>query len=109
MGTPEPPGRREASARPHVARVLLDVVALSGRRFDYSIPDALAGRVFVGTIVRVPLHGRRVRGWVVALADEPETDRPLLPIARVSSAGPSADLVDLAGWAAWRWAGPVTR
>jgi len=109
LGTPEPPRRREASPRPHVARVLLDVVALAGRRFDYSIPEALAGRISVGTIVRVPLHGRRVRGWVVELADRPETDRPLLPVAKVSSDGPSPDLVALAGWAAWRWAGPVTR
>lgn len=59
--------------------------------------------------MRVPLHGRRVRGWVVELADQPETDRPLLPIARVSSAGPSPELLELASWAAWRWAGPVTR
>ena len=63
----------------------------------------------MGTIVRVPLHGRRVRGWVMELATEPETPRPLLPLAKVSSAGPPADLVALAPWAAWRWAGPVTR
>lgn len=67
--------------------------------------------VAVGTIVRVPLHGRRVRGWVVGLRDHDEVPagRRLLPIAKVSGFGPPADLVELAGWAGWRWAGPVTR
>lgn len=63
----------------------------------------------VGSVVRVPLHGRRVRGWVVALSDHADTDRRLLPIAKVSSDGPSAEVIALAEWAAWRWAGPVTR
>jgi primosomal protein N' (replication factor Y) len=62
----------------------------------------------VGTIVRVPLHGRRVRGWVVAASVEPETDPGrLLPLAKLSSAGPPADVVELCTWAAWRYAGPV--
>ncbi|MBA2327124.1 MAG: hypothetical protein H0V95_10845 [Actinobacteria bacterium] len=63
----------------------------------------------VGTIVRVPLHGRRVRGWVVAdgVVPEAELDR-LLPLAKVASAGPPADVVDLCAWAAWRYAGPVS-
>ncbi len=51
-----------------------DVPAIH-RAFDYSVPEALAEHVRIGTIVRVPLGGRRVRGWVlddnVAL---PETD-----------------------------------
>jgi primosomal protein N' (replication factor Y) len=59
----------------------------------------------VGTIVRVPLHGRRVGGWVVGLADEAATDRPLQPLAKVTGWGPPADVVALARWAAWRWAG----
>jgi primosomal protein N' (replication factor Y) (superfamily II helicase) len=42
---------------------------------------------------------------VVALTDEPLTDRPLRPLAKVTGLGPPADLVELAGWAAWRWAG----
>jgi primosomal protein N' (replication factor Y) len=63
--------------------------------------------VRVGTIVRVELHGRRVGGWVVALAADSEIDgrRPLKPIAKVTGDGPSPDLVELADWAAWRWAG----
>jgi primosomal protein N' (replication factor Y) len=59
-----------------------------------------------GTIVRVPLHGRRVRGWVVADGVEPESDARLLPIAAVVSEGPPADVVALTEWVAWRWCGP---
>ncbi|MGZ6969720.1 MAG: primosomal protein N' family DNA-binding protein, partial [Acidimicrobiia bacterium] len=84
-----------------------DVPALD-RTFDYLVPDAMAGAVRVGTIVRVPLAGRRVRGWVVeddvASATEPER---LLGLAKVVGAGPPAEVIDLCTWAAWRWAGPV--
>ncbi len=53
------------------------------------MPDALDARVAVGTIVRVPLHGRRVRGWVVADDVAPETEpERLRPIAAAVSAGP---------------------
>lgn len=66
----------------------------------------MAGALRVGTIVRVPLHGRRVRGWVVADDVLPETaPERLLPIAKVVGAGPPADLVDLARWTAHRWVG----
>ncbi|MBM3659288.1 MAG: hypothetical protein FJW95_07260, partial [Actinobacteria bacterium] len=79
------------------------------RAFDYVVPEALAGVLTVGTIVRVPLHGRRVRGWVVADDVSPETDPGrLVPVHKVASAGPPPGLVDLARWAAHRWAGPVT-
>ena len=61
--------------------------------------------VRVGTLVRVELHGRRVRGWVVADDVEPPAGVQLRPIAKVTGRGPSAELVALAHWAAWRWAG----
>jgi primosomal protein N' (replication factor Y) len=89
-----------------VCRVVPDVTAVE-REFDYIVPDRLAALVRVGTIVRIPLHGRRVRGWVVADDVEPAAaaDR-LLELLAVSSAGPPPEVVDLAGWVAWRWAGP---
>jgi primosomal protein N' (replication factor Y) len=65
--------------------------------------------VRVGTIVRVPLHGRRVRGWVLdpdVAVPEVEGAR-LRDVVAVVSAGPPAPIVDLCTWAAWRWAGPV--
>jgi primosomal protein N' (replication factor Y) len=66
--------------------------------------------VAVGTVVRVPLHGRRVRGWVLdADAEVPAHLDPhdLQEVLAVSSAGPPPDVVDLCRWAAWRWAGPM--
>ncbi len=81
-------------------RVLPDVTAVD-RAFDYRCDlDAP-----VGTIVRVPLHGRRVRGWVIADDVEPETSE-LLDVLAVVSAGPPHDVVALTEWVAYRWAGP---
>ena len=56
-------------------------------------------------MVRVALQGRRIGGWVVGLAEQAATDRPLQPVAKVTGWGPPADVVSLARWAAWRWAG----
>jgi primosomal protein N' (replication factor Y) len=88
-----------------VCRVRPDVPALD-RTFDYLVPDSMAAAVTVGTIVRVPLAGRRVRGWVVDDDVAPETDR-LLALAKVVGAGPPPDVVALCEWASWRWAGRV--
>jgi primosomal protein N' (replication factor Y) len=107
LSQPSAPGG--GAAGPHglgVCRVVPDVAAID-RVFDYLVPEALAAEVAIGTLVRVPLHGRRVRGWVVALDVEPATtpDR-LVPLTAVVSAGPPAEVVELCAWAAWRWAGP---
>jgi primosomal protein N' (replication factor Y) len=88
-----------------IAKVLPDVRAID-RVFDYLVPPEMAGDVGVGTMVRVTLHGRRVGGWVVALTDEPATDRTLQSLAKVRGMGPPPALVALSEWAAWRWAGP---
>jgi primosomal protein N' (replication factor Y) len=86
-----------------VAKVLPDLPL--DKVFDYLIPESLAGQVRVGTMVRVPLQGRRIGGWVVGLSEAPGTDRPLQPLAKVTGWGPPPDLVALCRWAAWRWAG----
>ncbi len=90
---------------PRVCRVAPDLTAVE-RAFDYVVPEPLAALIRVGTIVRVPLHGRRVRGWVVADYVTPEAPDRLLEVQAVASDGPPADVVDLAGWIAWRWSGP---
>jgi primosomal protein N' (replication factor Y) len=85
-----------------VVRVIPDVTGLD-KEFDYLVPDGVDAPV--GARVRVPLHGRRVAGWLVA-ADPPDAvavDR-LRPLLAVSSLGPAADLVELARWASVRWA-----
>ena len=46
-----------------MVRVRPDLAAVE-RAFDYLVPTALAPRVEVGTIVRVPLHGQIGRAHV---------------------------------------------
>jgi primosomal protein N' (replication factor Y) len=92
------------------ATVLPDVTGLD-KTFDYLVPAEMVARLRVGSMVRVPLHGRRIGGWVLRVRD---TDRDgldgldvaverLVPIAKWSGHGPSAEVLDLAGWAAHRW------
>ncbi len=90
-----------------IIRVVPDVAGLDGKSFDYLVPDHLRDQVRVGGIVRVALHGRRVRAWVTDVDVAPATDAVLKPIAQVSRGGTTPDLVALASWAAWRWAGRV--
>ena len=90
---------------PRICRVAPDLTAVE-RVFDYVVPDALAPLVRVGAIVRVPLHGRRVRGWVVADSVTPDTEERLLEVIAVASQGPPAEVVALTEWIAWRWRGP---
>lgn len=85
-----------------VVRVLPDVPAID-KEFDYLVPPGV--EVAMGDVVRIDLHGRRVGAWVVAVDVEPEAGVNLKPLAKVSGRGPSPEIIDLAAWAAWRWAG----
>jgi primosomal protein N' (replication factor Y) (superfamily II helicase) len=86
-------------------RVRTDVAALP-REFDYAVPPAWPDPIVVGTRVRVPLHGRTVRAWVVADDVAPTPGLEVRPLKSWLGWGPPASVVELAGWAAWRWAGP---
>jgi primosomal protein N' (replication factor Y) len=85
-----------------VVRVLPDVPAID-KEFDYLVPAGAT--VEVGDVVRIDLHGRRVGAWVVAVDVAPPADVALRPLAKVSGPGPAPELIELAGWAARRWAG----
>ena len=92
-----------------VVRVLPDVVGLD-KTFDYSVPgvwhaDGRAGQLAVGSIVRFDLGGRRLRGWIIEVGVDPPDGVELQPLKRLTGMGPPADVVSLARWAAWRWAG----
>ena len=89
-----------------VVRVLPDVPALD-KTFDYLVPDELDAHVALGSLVRIDLHGRRVGGWIVELDVEPTPGVNLRPLAKLTGLGPPAELLELATWAAWRWAGRV--
>ena len=59
-----------------------------------------------GTMVEAPLKNRPEPGWLVDLspsADQLPPDVQLLDIHRVTSLGPSEEILSLADWAAWRW------
>lgn len=94
----------DASDEPRVVRVLPDVPAID-KTFDYLVPDALGDQVRVGSVVRIELHGRRVGGWVVADRVTPPDGVQLRPLAKVTGWGPDPEIIELASWAAWRWAG----
>ncbi|HVX21778.1 MAG TPA: hypothetical protein VHB02_10555 [Acidimicrobiales bacterium] len=87
-------------------RVQPDVPAV-GRQFDYAVPDRWAGRMQVGCRVRIRLHNRPVGGWVTAVDPSPPAGVDLQPITGYSGLGPPPEVMDLAVWAAWRWAMPV--
>ena len=90
-----------------MVRVVPDVRGID-RSFDYSVPALPGPPVGVGTSVRVPLHGRRVAGWVVEDATVPPAGVRLLPLHAVRGVGPAPEVVEVARWAAWRWAGPLS-
>lgn len=75
------------------------------KTFDYLVPARVEGVVAIGSPVRVPLHGRRVTGWVVEVDVEPPAGVVLAELLGVRGLGPPADVVTLAGWAATRWLG----
>lgn len=72
--------------------------------FDYIVPESLVARAHVGARVRVNLNGRRVPGWIVALASENEAEltvplERLSPIVSVSGHGVEPEVVPLTnGW-----------
>lgn len=85
-------------------RVLPDEPAID-KLFDYTVPARLSDDVRVGSVVRIELHGRRVGGWVVEVDVTPATTATLRPLAKVSGWGPPPEVLELARWASWRWAG----
>ncbi len=89
-----------------VVRVLPDVSALR-KTFDYSVPAVLGELVRVGSLVRIVLGGRRVGGWVVEDHVVPAPGVVLRPVSSVRGWGPPPRVLEVAQWAAWRWAGAV--
>ncbi|MDQ1446498.1 MAG: hypothetical protein QOI20_2962, partial [Acidimicrobiaceae bacterium] len=102
MGGAVEAGGIEAGAE-RVVRVVPDVAGID-KRFDYLAPPDTP----VGALVRVTLNGRRVGAWVVDVDVDPPADVALRPVNKVSGLGPAAEVIEVAEWAAWRWAGRLT-
>ena len=88
-------------------RVRTEVAAVA-KTFDYAVPPGWRDDVHIGTRVRAPLHGRTVRGWVVDEDVGTPAGVDVLPLKSWLGWGPPPALVELAEWAAWRWAGPAS-
>jgi primosomal protein N' (replication factor Y) len=75
--------------------------------FWYSIPEQLEDSIQVGSIVRVPLSGRKTRGFVVELSGERQGK--LKDIAALSSEVPvfGPDLLKTLRWAASHYVAPL--
>lgn len=89
-----------------VVRVVPDVPSFAvDDGFAYAVPDGMT--IGIGDLVRVPLGGRRVRGWVVAVG---EPDRPgLRPLVGRSGDLPvfDRDLLGVLRWAAAHYVAPM--
>ncbi|MBN2505298.1 MAG: primosomal protein N' [Verrucomicrobia bacterium] len=89
-----------------IARVTLEIALR--KEFDYLIPPDMAGRVEVGTRVKVPFGPRHVMGVVTALAEQsPHTN--LRPLARIVGAQSpvTPKVLALARWIADYYCCPV--
>jgi primosomal protein N' (replication factor Y) len=102
-----PTGTAPARAT-RTVRVRTEVAALT-KTLDYTVPPSWMQDVRVGTRVRAPLQGRTVRGWVVDDAVGDAADGvDVLPLKSWLGWGPPPAVVELAEWAAWRWAGAAS-
>jgi primosomal protein N' len=71
-----------------LAAVVVDLAVWGlNKELTYLVPPELAGRIRVGSMVRVPLRSRRVRGWVVGVSEVEETPQGLVSIAAISGRG----------------------
>ena len=76
------------------------------RAFSYAVPDKLAGKIERGSLVRIPLGGRKVRGLVVAVTEA--SDGQLEEVAGVVIPVPIAPppMTELLDWVAERYLSP---
>ena len=103
-GASPPDATLVASVQPLVPAWRVD------RTFDYTVPEALAARVQVGSLVRVELGHRKVRGIVTSLDPRPASDAlsPILSLVVDVPIAP-APLTELFDWIARRYVVPRGR
>src|SRR6202162_295900 len=88
------------------ARVITD--GPTDKELDYSIPQSWAGKVHIGSRVKVPLRSREILATVVALVDTPSVLDPKM-ISSLISESPilNKSLLALARWMAEYYCCPV--
>ena len=88
------------------ARVVTDDP--TDKELDYSIPQSWAGKVYIGSRVKVPLRSREILATVVALVDIPSVPEPKFISALVSESPIlNKSLLALARWMAEYYCCPV--
>ena len=98
MGSHRRATRQVALSEPRVVRVVPDLPTFAvDDGFAYEVPETVD--VNVGSIVRIPLGGRRVRGWVVAVGE-----RPRARLRRLFGRSGDLDVFDEAQLRTLRWA-----
>src|SRR5712671_4878379 len=89
--------REQGSARANYVRVVVDRAI--HRELDYSVPESLAGRVGVGSRVRVPFRDKSSLATVVAIPEQSEA-HGIRPIEAIIGDAPilSEQLLEVARW-----------
>ena len=88
------------------ARVITDDP--TDRELDYSIPQSWAGKVHIGSRVKVPLRSREILATVVALVDTPSVPEPKIILGLISESPIlNKSLLALARWMAEYYCCPV--
>lgn len=88
------------------ARVITDDP--TDKELDYSIPQSWAGKVRIGSRVKVPLRSREILATVVALVDTPSVPEPKIILSLVSESPIlNKSLLALARWMAEYYCCPV--
>ncbi len=106
---PEPSGSKlDKTLTGLPCRVLIDVSGYA-RELDYLLPDQLMTKAVVGSIVRVRLRNRVVKGWLTSidLTDSKILPQNLKPVLSIYSIGPSPEVVELSRWVANQFVGPM--
>lgn len=96
-----PPGRR-----PSIAQVVPDIPTFAvDDGFSYAIPNEMD--IQIGSLVRVPLGGRTVRGYVVGVRSGPAAE--LKPISRITGSLPifHPELLTTLRWLAVHYVAPL--
>ena len=112
-GFERPAAPQRVVARPagRLVQVQPDITSIR-QSFTYEVPvawekDGRADNVRVGSLVRIDFGGRRTAGWVIAVDVAFDDTVEVRPLAKWSSFGPPQEVLDIAEWAAVRWAGRV--
>jgi len=109
---PAAPQRVVSRPEGRLVAVQPDITAIE-QSFTYEVPsaweeDGRADKVAVGSMVRIDFGGRRTAGWVTAVDVDFDPTVEVRPLAKWSGVGPPGNVLALAEWAAYRWAGRVS-